>query len=504
MPTVRLSGVLCHPTSLPGTAGIGTLGAEARRFVSWLHEAGQSLWQILPLGPTGYGNSPYGCQSAFAGNPLLIDLQQLADRGLLDASDLELKAAGPADGVDFEAVITHREAALAKAYTRFQADARPFERAAYLAFCRAPENRFWLEDFAYFRALKASFGGEAWTTWPEGLRDRDPASLSRWAASHGEEIDLHRFCQWLFSLQWDALHAHARSLGIQIVGDMPIFVADDSADVWAHPTLFHLGPEGRPTHVAGVPPDYFSKTGQRWGNPLYRWDVMARDGYRWWIERFRTALRQVDQIRIDHFRGFAAYWAIPAAEETAVDGQWVRGPGAHFFASLEQQLGSLPLIAEDLGTITPDVHDLRDRFGLPGMKILQFAFSGPDNAYLPHNYATPNCVVYTGTHDNDTTVGWWKALSAAEKKEVKAYLQGIDKDPAWTLIRSAMGSTARIALFPVQDLLALPTTSRMNEPGREKGNWGWRLTSDQLTPELASKLRELTVRYARTSPSASI
>lgn len=499
----RLSGVLLHPTSLPGDQGIGSLGAQARAFVTWLGTAGQALWQILPLGPTGYGNSPYACASAFAGNPWMIDLAALADRGWLDAAAVALPGKRPADRVDFDAVIAHKRAALMEVYGRFVREARPIERAAYEGFCRAPENRSWLEDFALFSALKLAHEGQEWARWPAPLRDRDPAALHRWEAHHEDEVDFHRFCQWLFTLQWDALRSHARTHGVQIVGDMPIFVAGDSADVWAHPTQFHLTEDGAPTHIAGVPPDYFSKTGQRWGNPLYRWEVMARDGYRWWVERFRRALRQVDIIRIDHFRGFAAYWAIPAAEETAVNGRWVRGPGAHFFAQVKAQLGELPLIAEDLGTITPDVTELRNRFGLPGMKILQFAYSDPQNAYLPHNYETPNCVVYSGTHDNDTTHGWWASLKPAERKAVRGWIGTTEKDIAWALLREAVASTARIAIHPAQDLLSLPTAARMNAPGATEGNWGWRLEGGALTPELALRLRELCHRFGRAPAPAS-
>ena len=497
MPENRQSGVLLHPTSLPNPEGIGTLGAEARAFVDWLAEAGQRLWQVLPLGPTGYGNSPYACESAFAGNPLLIDLTILVQRGFLSEASAQAPKAKTAALADFDTVKAWKVAALREAHARFIRTAPPMERGAFEAFCRAPENDFWLEDFAHFSAMKAAFGGTAWTEWPEALRDRNPAALYRWSGENEEAVDFHRFCQWLFSLQWDALRAYAHERDVEIVGDMPIFVAHDSADVWANPTLFFLDDEGRSVVVAGVPPDYFSKTGQRWGNPLYRWDVMSRDGFRWWVERFRTALRQVDLIRIDHFRGFAAYWEIPGDEETAINGTWVPGPGAHFFATLNHRLGDLPLIAEDLGTITPDVHELRDRFGLPGMKILQFAFSGPDNAYLPHNYDNPNCVVYTGTHDNDTSKGWWKGLSKEERAGVRDIIGTKERDIAWALIRAASFSTARVALFPLQDILSLPTAARMNEPSKPSGNWGWRFKDGDLTEALAVRLRALTTQSNR-------
>lgn len=494
----RISGVLCHPTSLSGGQGVGGLGKEARAFVDWLSEAGQTLWQVLPLGPTGYGDSPYACSSAFAGNPLLIDIESLAEHGYADLGTPPANG----DSVDFEATKAYKLAALRQAYQRFEAKAPPMERQAFASFRRAPEHRFWLEDFALFSALKEAHDHKVWSEWSEELMNRNPAALARWAGENEDAIEFHVFCQWIFTLQWDSLRTYAASKNVEICGDMPIFVAYDSADVWSHPSLFHLDSQGHSTHVAGVPPDYFSKTGQLWGNPLYRWDVMARDGFHWWVERFRANLRQVDMVRVDHFRGFAAFWAIPAGEETAINGQWIPGPGAHFFASVEQQLGRLPLIAEDLGTISDDVHHLRDRFGLPGMKILQFAFSDPKNAYLPHNYDTPNCVVYTGTHDNNTTLGWWESIEEAEQGRVKAYL-GLEegdalKDVTWRLIQLALNSTADTALFPIQDILGLGAEGRMNTPGEAQGNWSWRVAEGALTPALAQALLEPTYGSART------
>ena len=404
----RAAGVLLHPTSLPGPHGIGELGHEATAFLDFLEQTGQALWQVLPLGPTGYGDSPYQCFSAFAGNPLLVSLDRLREEGLLAASDLKKRPEFPAGEVDFGPVIEFKQPLLAKAFAAFEKKASPKRREALEAFTN--EQAAWLHDFALFMALKRANGGAAWSSWDRALVNRDAEALERARRELGREVREVAFEQWLFFEQWAEVRRQARERGIRILGDIPIFVAQDSADVWAHPEIFHLAADGRPSLQAGVPPDYFSATGQLWGNPLYRWDALARTGYAWWIERFRAVLALVDTVRLDHFRGFEAYWEVPGDAETAVDGRWVKGPGVAFFEALQAALGPLPIVAEDLGVITPEVEALRDRYGFPGMAILQFAF-GTDaqaNDFLPHNYSR-NKVVYTGTHDNDTVVGWWTA-----------------------------------------------------------------------------------------------
>jgi len=492
----RASGILLHPTSLPGPYGIGTLGETAYQWIDFLAQARQSYWQVLPLGPTGFGDSPYQCFSAFAGNPLIIDLPTLVAWGWLDASFLEEGAALPSDHVDFGAVIPFKRRALHAAYQGFRQRASPKDREAFAAFCQ--EEAWWLDDFALFMALKEVFHA-AWNEWPRPLRLRDPQALDQARREHAEQVDEHRFAQWLFFRQWQNLREYAHSHGIRIIGDIPIFVAYDSADVWAHREFFHLDEEGRPTVVAGVPPDYFSPTGQLWGNPLYRWDVLAAQGYGWWIDRFRSTLRLVDWVRLDHFRGFEAYWEIPAGMPTAEIGRWVPGPGDDFFRALQSALGDLPIIAEDLGLITPEVEALRDRWGFPGMKVLQFAFSDPANPYLPHNYTSTRWVVYTGTHDNDTTVGWFQSLDSATRDFVLKYLARDGQDIAWDFIRLAWQSVAVLAIVPLQDVLRLGSEARMNTPGRMAGNWSWRVPASMLTSQVADNLAELTLLYARAS-----
>ncbi len=490
----RASGVLLHPTSLPGPYGIGDLGPAALAFVDFLADSGCSLWQVLPLGPTGYGDSPYQCFSAFAGNPYLISPEGLLAEGLLHGADLQPLPPFPLERVDYGAVIPWKLALLERAWERFSAqEAHPL-RADFAAFCQA--QAVWLDDFALFMALKEAHGGAPWTDWPADLRQREPAALAEARSTLAEQVERQRFFQFLFFRQWGALRAHARGRGVQIIGDIPIFVAHDSADVWARPDLFYLDEAGRPTVVAGVPPDYFSPTGQLWGNPLYRWERHKKDGYAWWIARFRALLELVDIVRLDHFRGFAAYWEVPGDAPTAEHGRWTPGPGADFFAALREALGDLPIIAEDLGEITPDVIALRDQFGLPGMKILQFAFSGPDNPFLPHNF-TPNCVAYTGTHDNDTALGWYWSAPEQEKDYARRYLSVSGQDFAWDLIRMAWRSVAVFALAPMQDLLSLGSEARMNFPGRAAGNWAWRMPPDALRPELRDRLRELNYLYYR-------
>ncbi|HTX89995.1 MAG TPA: 4-alpha-glucanotransferase [Anaerolineales bacterium] len=489
----RSSGVLLHPTSLPGPYGIGDLGPAAYRWVDWLAASGCKLWQVLPLGPTGYGDSPYQCFSAFAGNPYMVSPESLLDLGLLAPSDLADMPAWEPRRADFGLLYQWKPALLAKAYARYLADPELL-RTEFEAFLAA--SSAWLDDFALFMALKEVHGGGPWDQWPEPLRRREPAALEEARKNLAERISLFSFSQFLFFREWQALKEYANGRGLQIIGDIPLFVAYDSSDVWANPDLFYLDQAGKPTVVAGVPPDYFSLTGQLWGNPLYRWEVHKAGGYAWWIERIRASLSLVDIIRIDHFRGFAAYWEIPAGGPTAETGRWVPGPGADFFKVVQSGLGDLPIIAEDLGVITPDVVALRDQFNLPGMKILQFAFSGPDNVFLPHLYRQ-NCVVYTGTHDNDTSLGWYESAPESEKDFARRYLRVDGRDFPWDLIRAGWGSTAVFALAPMQDLLGLGTEARMNYPSRLGGNWEWRMTEDALGGELQGRIRELNWIFLR-------
>jgi 4-alpha-glucanotransferase len=496
-PRTRSSGILLHPTSLPGTGGVGDLGLAAHRFVDFLAAAKQSLWQFLPLGPVGLGNSPYAARSAFAGNPLLIDLDRLVECGWLTDLEQGEGAGGPPDRVRYDQASASKQATIARAHRRFEADARPDERAEFEQF-RA-RQRGWLDDFALFMALKEVHKESAWFDWDEALVRRQPEALEAARRELAASVRREQFAQYLFFKQWGALKSYANAHGIRLVGDIPIFVAHDSADVWAHQDLFFLDPTGRATVVAGVPPDLFSATGQRWGNPLYRWARLAEQGYAWWIERFRHTFQLVDIARLDHFRGFQAYWEVPAAHATAETGRWVAGPGAALFEAVEAALGRVPVIVEDLGLITPEVVLLRDRLGYPGMKVLQFAF-GDDatNPYLPHNY-TQDCVVYTGTHDNDTTVGWFASLPEAERHNVRRYLGTHGDDIAWDLIRCALASVADTAIVPLQDVLALGSEARMNLPGKPDGNWAWRYREDQLRPEHAERLAELTEVYGRAA-----
>lgn len=492
---MRKSGILLHPTSLPGRWGIGDLGAAAYTFVDFLAAAGQQLWQVMPLGPTGYGDSPYQGFSAFAGNPLLISLDQLLELGLLAPEDLADAPHFSDELADYGAVIPFKIGALQRSFERFKHAAPAELREAFAAF--RTEQRSWLADYTLFAALKAAHDGAAWSSWEPSIARREPQAVGVYASRLSAATEFHAYMQWLFFSQWRSLKAYANQRGIQIIGDIPIFVAFDSADVWANREIFMLDQAGNPTVVAGVPPDYFSATGQLWGNPLYRWDVLASQGYHWWIERFRATLTLVDIARIDHFRGFAAYWEVPAGEETAINGQWVRGPGTALFEAVNAALGSLPIIAEDLGVITPDVEALRDDLGLPGMKVLQFAFSGaPNDPYLPHTYA-PRCVVYTGTHDNDTTLGWWQALGQGDRQHVQLYLGRDGSDISWDFIRLALASVAETVLLPMQDVFGLGSESRMNTPGRAGGNWGWRYTPGMLTFELVDRLATLTRIYGR-------
>jgi 4-alpha-glucanotransferase len=481
---------------LPGPHGIGDLGPEAYRFVDFLVEAGQSLWQILPLGPPGFGHSPYAAHSAFAGNPLLISLERLAKQGIIEGSDVP-EASIPQGPVDFDAAEKAKLTALRKALSQHRA-AESSVRERFEEF----RNReaAWLADYALFAALSDAHGGTAWQGWRSGLARRRPDALEAARSKYADEIELQEFMQYLFWDQWDSLRRYANERGVRFIGDIPIFVSLQSADVWAHPELFSLNQRGAPTFVAGVPPDAFSATGQRWGNPLYRWDVLQAEGYGWWIERFRSTLRAVDFVRLDHFRGFAAYYEIPARSPTAERGRWVPGPGIGLFEAARAALGELPIIVEDLGLITPDVVALREELGYPGMRVLHFAFGGgADNPYLPHNFE-PNVVAYTGTHDNDTTVGWYTS-SEGLQHHVRSYLGSDGSDIAWDLIRLALASVADRVVIPVQDVLGLGAEARMNYPGRSEGNWAWRLSSGQLRPEHAERLRELTQLYGRLPPA---
>ncbi|MCB1941314.1 MAG: 4-alpha-glucanotransferase [Candidatus Accumulibacter sp.] len=509
----RYGGILLHPTSLPGPHGSGDLGAAAFHFVDWLVAGGQSLWQVLPLTGLGPGNSPYSSPSAFAGSELLINLESLQEAGWLTAADLAETPAFPEQHIDYAAVRPFRMDQLRRAAGRFFASKKTRKHAAFVAFCA--DSSAWLDDYALFMALDIahqSANGTMWQDWPAALAHRQPDALREAERTHAEEIAFWKFCQWCFFDQWAALKSYANENRIKIIGDLPIFVAAHSADVWANPDLFDLDEDGQPRVVAGVPPDYFSDTGQRWGNPLYLWSAHAAEGYRWWVERMRQTMKLCDIIRIDHFRGFEAYWEIPAAAETAIDGKWQPGPGEAVFAAMRRELGDdlvdelgrLKIIAEDLGIITPAVKKLRQDVGLPGMRILQFAF-GDDarNPYLPHNYDA-NSVVYTGTHDNDTTCGWWQSLEPPEQDRVNAYL-GVRSESAdelcWYLIRLAYASVAQLCVIPMQDALALDTTHRMNQPSVGQGSWEWRYRWQQVEPWHAERLADLTVLYGRDHDS---
>jgi len=488
-PPARYSGVLAHPTSLPGPHGIGDLGQGTFAFLDWLARAKQNRWQILPLTPPGFGDSPYQSYSAFAGNPLLISLERLRDDGLLNDADLE-SPAFPTERVDFDAVRSFKMARLRRAAERFHAGQGQALRSDYERF--VDSQSIWLDDYSLFMAIKVEQNGANWSDWPESLRLRDAAALDEARSRLADEIGIIRFIQFAFDRQWAAVHERAQALGISIIGDIPIFVSEDSADVWANAKGFQLDENARPTAVAGVPPDYFSETGQLWGNPLYDWQQMASDGYRWWVERFRSVYAQVDIARIDHFRGFADYWSIPAGEETAINGSWQPGPGRDVFDAVRAELGDLPVIAEDLGLITSAVDRLRKSLEYPGMAVLQFAFgSGSDNLYLPHNL-TRDTVIYPGTHDNDTSVGWYAQTDEQAKDHVRRYLQVPGSDIAWDLIHAAWLSVAETAIAQLQDVLSLPTDARMNLPGRATGNWGWRVRPETLTNDLANRLANLT------------
>lgn len=501
----RRAGILLHPTSLPGQYGIGDLGDEAYRFLDWMHSAGLAWWQVLPLGPTSFGDSPYQCFSAFAGNPLLVSPEYLVRDGLLEADEIE-PPDFPNDRVDFGWIINWKLPLLRRAHERFRAGAAAQLRPRFEAFCLREDVARWLDDYALFMALKDSHSGRPWNTWEPDLCQFKEAALEPARKEYADDIAYHRFAQFLFFHQWEALRAAGRERGIRIIGDAPIYVAYDSADTWAHQKLFELDSDGNPERVAGVPPDYFSATGQLWGNPLYHWSRMARDKYAWWIARLRSIFALVDIVRLDHFRGFMGYYAVPFGNETAEHGEWVKGPGKKFFDIVAKEFGDLPIIAEDLGEITVDVPEVRHALGLPGMAILQFAWvpaslepliPDPNSGFLPHVHER-NSVVYTGTHDNDTTVGWWRHTSTpGEHHLMQVYLSTDGNLPHWDLIRAAFGSVANSAIIPVQDFLGLDSEARMNFPGKPEGNWTWRLLPRQLSSDLAEQIRQLTLIYER-------
>jgi 4-alpha-glucanotransferase len=491
----RASGILLHPTSLPGPDGIGDFGPEAFRWVHFLQESECHLWQILPLGPTGYGDSPYQCFSAFAGNPLLVSPALLLEEGMLTLQDLSDRPSFPVDHVDFGNAITWKLTLLDRAFARFQKIKDKDLAGELQAFQQ--QEAYWLEDFALFMAIKQANGGGAWSGWPAPLRKRQSKALQQFAQENQTAIQRHIFRQFLFFRQWQSLKTFANQCDIQIVGDIPIFVAYDSADAWSHPELFHLDKEGLPKIVAGVPPDYFSPTGQLWGNPLYKWDKHEETGFAWWLERFKASLRMVDIIRLDHFRGFAGYWEVPYGNPTAEIGKWAPGPGKPFFTALKNALGTLPIIAEDLGKITPDVVEMREDFNLPGMRIFQFAFaSDSDDPFLPHNYVR-NCVAYTGTHDNDTALGYYLTAPEQEKDFMRRYLARSGDDIAWDMIRAIWSSVAVLSIAPMQDFLRLGSQARMNFPGKPSGNWGWRMPADALNPSLVNQIKNLNQLYSR-------
>ena len=497
MPFQRSSGVVLHPTSLPGRFGIGDLGQSAYEFIDFLERSGQKIWQVLPLGPTGYEHSPYTMNfSAFAGNPLLVSLEQLAKEGLLDGNELDpWDGAEQSDKVDFDRVIPHKTQYLRRAFERFQPN-NSFDQ-----FCH--EQAYWLQDYVLFMALLEANDGKEWSEWDEALVHRQPEALKAQEEALQDDIQYHRFVQFKFFEQWKALRSYANGRGIQIVGDISIYVCYNSADVWASPKCFKLDPDSlRPTYIAGVPPDYFSATGQLWGNPVYDWDYLQSTAFDWWIKRFKATLEYVDIVRIDHFRGFEAYWQVPAGEEHAINGEWVKAPGEAFFETLGQRLVSLPVLAEDLGIITPEVDALRDQFQFPGMRILLFAFAeDAKNPYLPHNFVH-NCAVYVGTHDNDTAIGWWHRASAQEKQFLGEYL-GVESakhitEVNWMLIRLAYSSVADLAIVQLQDILGLDNRARMNDPSTPFGNWRWRYPdSTMLTNEVANRLKEMNRLYLR-------
>ncbi len=503
----RCSGVLLHPTCFPSLSGIGDFGPEAFRFVDQLAAAGQTIWQMLPLGPTGYGDSPYQLFSAFAGNPLFISLEPLVHGELLSNRDFESAPRFPLDSVDYERVSQWKLPLLAKAYRAFREERSAADQRAFENFCA--KEAAWLDDYALFTALKNAFGPEKdWTAWDKDLVKRKPDALIRWRAKLTEEVECQKYWQFEFYRQWHALRKHSQDRGVRLMGDIPIYVAHDSSDVWAHPEHFCLDERGRPAAISGVPPDYFSATGQLWGNPIYRWAEMRHSDFAWWTERFHAMFRLFDIVRLDHFRGFQAYWEVPAGEHTAVHGRWVEGPGAPLFRAVRKQLGELDIVAENLGVITPEVEAMRHEFGFPGMSILQFAFGADPQAcsFRPHNYER-DVFAYTGTHDNDTIMGWWNSEGGdstrtsddvrREKAFTLEYLGPSSEPMHWKMIRTLLASVARAAIVPMQDILGLGSESRMNKPATLGGNWRWRMRPDAFTREHQARLRDLAAAYGR-------
>ena len=517
----RSAGILLHPVSLPSKDGIGDFGRGAFRFVDFLIESEIGIWQVLPLGPTAFGNSPYTAVSSFAGNPLLLSLDTLREEGWLNQEDLAGRPDFSPDFVDYDAVHAWKDPLLRKASAAFLKSAGSSVRGQFEEFCAKEE--WWLEDYALFVTAKHYFDAQAWEEgaedarwnyyWPEALANREPDELRRRREEWQQEIAVEKVLQFFFQQQWQRVKQYANQHGVQLFGDIPIFVSPDSADVWANPQLFKLDKHNRPTSVAGVPPDYFSETGQRWGNPLYRWPEHKRSGFSWWISRIRKTLELVDMVRIDHFRGFEAYWEIPANEPTAINGKWVKAPGRQLFRKIGQELGDLPIVAEDLGVITPEVQALREEFGFPGMKVLQFAFDPDgrggikaDNAFLPHNHGA-NYVAYTGTHDNDTTLGWFSSRDPQLQELIRRYAGSSGQDIVWDLMRTVFMSPARYAIVPFQDPLALGADARMNTPGTVGGNWSWRVRSEAFNGSVSSRLRDFCRLYGRgamTTPSGSV
>lgn len=500
MLTDRASGILLHPTSLPGTFGAGVFGSDACKFIDWLVSAGQTYWQVLPLGEIGPGNSPYMSRSAFAGSILLIDLAELASQGWLSHEDLKPYPGFRTDRIDFTLIQPFRMERLRRAAMNFFANREDNVLWVYEEFCIA--ESVWLEDYALFMTIAERENWREWDQWPKDMAHRDPQALLSIKMTYPDEIGFWKFCQWSFSRQWSKLKQYANERGVRIIGDVPIFVAYQSADVWAHQGLFELDANGRPSVVAGVPPDYFSKTGQLWGNPLYRWVIHEETRFAWWIARLRHALQLADLVRIDHFRGFVAYWEVPSSETNAVNGKWVHGPGKKLFEAFEKAFPSLPVIAEDLGLITPDVIELRDKFKLPGMRVLQFAFGeGEGNHFLPHHYVQ-NTIAYTGTHDNDTTIGWWDSLPDHEKAFAQQYLDSDGEAINWVMMSALSKSVANIVIFPMQDVLGLSGEHRMNFPGHPIGNWEWRFSWDQIKPEHTQALAKMSAENNRSGVGA--
>jgi len=492
----RSSGIICHISSLPGRYGIGTLGKQAFEFVDFLIQTKQKLWQILPLGPTGYGDSPYQCFSSYAGNPLLISLSELQADGWLSMSDLDNNLQFSEQEVEYGKLFVFKIPLLRKAYQRFKLSREAIDQTKFDNFCR--RNSDWLNDFALFMSLKNHFEGKAWIEWESGIRLRESDSIHYYTNELLDEINFHKFNQFIFFKQWLDIKSYANNNGIKIIGDIPIYISADSVDAWTNPDIFIMDDDRKPLEVAGVPPDYFSSTGQLWGNPIFNWEKLLETNFEWWIERIKANLKLYDIIRIDHFRGFEAYWTVPFGEETAINGRWVKAPGHELYEAIRQQLGNVEIIAEDLGVITPEVEKLRDHFGLPGMKVLQFAdYLNPKDEYLPHNYPN-NCVVYTGTHDNDTSVSWFQSLSDEAKKNITDYFMSENSSIHWVLIRAAWQSVANMAIAPLQDVLGLGGESRMNVPGAASGNWSWRFRHGDLDRIVHdNQLSRLTTMFGR-------